>query len=182
MININTDRLVIRNFLINDWKALLEIVIDKEESEYAMYDYQFPTSEHEVKGIAEWFSKGNSFLAVQLLTNRKVIGYISLNGENDFERDFGYCFNSRYHGQGYATELCSAVINYAFNVLKISKITSGTATINLPSCRLLNRLGFVKIGESITSFRKTLEGTPIEFMGSLYLLEKDNWNKDKTNM
>jgi Acetyltransferases, including N-acetylases of ribosomal proteins len=160
MINIRTGRLEIRNFTIEDWKDLKEIVVDKEESEYAIYDHQFPTSDNDVRGIADWFSKDDNFLAVCEVTLSKVIGYISLNSdsENVKERNLGYCFHSAFHGKGYAIESCLATINYAFTTLNVECITSGTANLNHPSYKLLNKLGFVKTGESITSFRKPRMG------------------------
>lgn len=177
MINMKTSRLIIRNFIPDDWKDLQEIVIDKESSEYAIYDHQFPTSENEVKGITEWFANGDNFLAVYELSANKVIGYVALNGENDNEKDLGYCFHSAYQGKGYATEACTALINYAFDNLNVEMLTSGTANLNYSSCRLLSRLGFNKKGEGVASFRKTPGGNPIEFLGSSFLLEKDEWMK-----
>jgi RimJ/RimL family protein N-acetyltransferase len=182
MICLKTDRLEIRNFVIDDWKDLQEVAVDKESSEYANYDYQFPISDSEVKGITDWFSKGDNFFAVQLISNGKVIGYISLNGEDEAERDLGYCFNSVFHGHGYATESCIAVINYAFDTVNLQRITAGTANLNFPSCKLLDRLGFIKISECITSFRKTPDGNPIEFVGSSFLLEKNNWIKRRLDL
>jgi len=177
MIEIRTNRLMIRNFSLDDWKDLQEIVIDKEGSEYAVYDHQFPTSDEEVKSIIEWFSKSDNFLAVYELAVNKVIGYVSLNGENNKEMDLGYCFNSKFQGKGYATEACTAVIDYAFCELSTESIISGTANLNTPSCRLLKKLGFSKTGESVSSLRKTPEGDPIEFVGSSFLLKKDEWMK-----
>lgn len=177
MIAIKTDRLELRNFSIDDFRDLQEIIISKETSEYAIYDHEFPTSENEVKLITERFAKGDRFLAVCELTSNKVIGYVCLNGDNEEELDLGYCFNSVFKGEGYATEACIAVINYAFNNLHIERLSSGTANLNYPSCKLLIKLGFSKTSEYICSFRKTPEGNPIEFVGSTYLLEKDQWMK-----
>jgi len=178
MVELKTDRLVIRNFVYEDWKDLQEIALDKEASEYAVYDHPFPTSEQEVKGITEWFAKGDHFLAVQETAVNKVIGYIALNGGgNGSEMDLGYCFHSLYQGKGYATEACTAVIHYAFDILKAERLTSGTANLNYPSCRLLNRLGFRKTGEGTASFRKSPEGNPIEFVGAAFQLEKKDWVK-----
>jgi hypothetical protein len=42
---------------------------------------------------------------------------------------------------------------------------------------LINRLGFRKISECVCSLRKTPEGNPIEFVDSLFILEKDEWMK-----
>lgn len=177
MIDIKTSRIIIRNFSTDDWRDFQEILIYKESSEYAIYDYQFPTSDNEVKKMTDKFAKGNKFLAICNLTNKKVIGYICLNGEKNKELDLGYTFNPSYQGKGYATEACSAVINYAFNILRVEKLTIGTANLNYPSCRLINRLGFIKISECIRSFRKTPEGNPMEFVDSSFLLEKDEWMK-----
>ena len=91
--------------------------------------------------------------------------------------DLGYCFNSLYQGNGYATEACIAIINYAFNTLQVERLTGSTANLNYPSCKMLNRLGFSKTSERINSYIKTTEGNPIEFVDSLFLLEKDEWMK-----
>jgi len=177
MVNINTGRLIIRNFVQDDWKDLQDIIIDKESSEYAVYDYQFPTSENEVKGITGWFAQGDDFLAVCEIVSGRIIGYITINRGVNSERNFGYTFHSAYWKKGYATEACIAVINYTFNTMGEEKLSSGTANLNHPSYRLLEKLGFRKTGESTTSFRKTPEGKPIEFTGSSFLLEKDEWMK-----
>ena len=177
MLAIKTSRIVIRNFVINDWKDLQEIFINFKSSEYAIYDHHFPNSDDEVKEITERFANGNKFFAVCLLTHNKVMGYVCLNGEDDKELDIGYCFNDDYQGSGYATEACIAVTNYAFNTLHLERLTAGTAILNIPSCNLLDRLGFCKTSESNHSFAKTPEGNPIEFIGASFLLEKANWMK-----
>jgi ribosomal-protein-alanine N-acetyltransferase len=177
MINISTARMIIRNFTQDDWRDLQKIIIDKEASEYALYDYPFPTGEREAKELTNWFSQHDNFLAVYETTVKKVIGYIALNGDNREEYGLGYCLHSNYQAKGYAKEACFAVINYAFETLKANRLTSGTAVLNLPSCKLLARLGFRKVSESVTSFRKTAEGKAIEFTGAAFELLKDAWLK-----
>ena len=176
MIKIATARTVIRNFSPDDWHDLQRIITDKEASEYAIYDYPFPTSELEVREIAAWFSKNDNYLAVWETTIKNVIGYVALNGDSRVY-DLGYCLHSEYQNKGYAAETCTAVIDYAFKVLKAERLTGGTAVLNLPSCKLLAKLGFQKTGESITSFRKTAEGKDIEFTGASFELTNDVWLK-----
>lgn len=149
--------------------------MDKAASPYAVYDHRFPATENEVKTITDRFAKDPQFLAVCELAAQKVIGFISIYGENEKERNFGYTFHSAYWGKGYASEACAAVVEYAFNVLGIEKLHSGAANLNYPSVKLLLSLGFRKTGEEICSFWKTPEGKPIEFTGSYYLLEKDRY-------
>ena len=134
---ITTERLLIRNFATTDWKDLLEIAVDKASSQYAVYDHKFPTGKSEVKAITNWFAGGSQYLAVCELSTQKVIGFVCLSGENEKEKDIGYTFHSEYWGKGYGTEACTAAINYAFTVLNLERITSGTANLNYPSVRLL---------------------------------------------
>lgn len=174
MEKIRTRRLELRNFIPEDFRDLQEIIIDKESSAYAIYDHEFPIGDDAVKGITERFAKGDKFMAVWLPDEEKVIGFVCLNGE-DRKLDLGYCFNSKFGGQGYASEACRAVVSHAFNTLKVDSLESGTALLNEPSCRMLDRLGFKKTGEERLAFRKTSEGDPIEFTGGSFLLEKRAW-------
>ena len=173
--------MIIRNFKQDDWHDLLEVLVDKEASEYAIYDHPFPTGEREVKDITNWFSQGDSFLAVYEKTDKKVIGYIAINSEKRSEYNLGYCFLSSYQEKGYATEACVVIINYVFDTLKGEKFTTGTAVLNIPSCKLLTKLGFHKTGESISSLRKNAEGKAIEFIGASFELSKDAWLKTDYN-
>lgn len=175
MVRINTRRLVVRNFILDDWPDLLAIAIDKESSRYAAFDHSFPTAEDEVKGMAAFFAQGDDFLAVSELNSGRVIGYIALNEQGPGERNLGYSFHSAYQHKGYATEACIAAVNYAFTSMGAQRLTSGTANVNEPSLKLLARLGFHKLGENVTSFRSTPEGRPVEFTGCSFLIEKEDW-------
>jgi RimJ/RimL family protein N-acetyltransferase len=177
-----TDRLVIRNFSIDDWQDLQEMIIQYQASEYAIYDHKWPTSTEEIKGIAKWFADGDSYLAVCLKNTRKLIGFVSTNQnkkEGSLDVSLGYCFNFNYHGKGYATESCQALIDYAFEQLGADRIVTGTAAANHPSCQLLKRLGLKKTGESTGSFWNTPDGKPIEFLGFSFALLKDEWLKHR---
>jgi ribosomal-protein-alanine N-acetyltransferase len=182
MINLETERLVIRNLLAEDWQRLLEIAIQAETSEYWAYDYPWPTTEEEIKRIASDLAGNDGFIAVCLKSTAEFIGFISLtrNEQADgVEYDLGYRFHAAYHGRGYATEGCRAVLDYAFDALAADRVTSGTAEANLPSRRLQHRLGFRKTGESVVSFRNTPEGEPIEFVGYSFEITREEWQKRK---
>jgi RimJ/RimL family protein N-acetyltransferase len=178
LITIDAERLLLRNFHSDDAESLREMIVQKESSEYAIYDYEWPTFEDKIKGIVNWFASEDHYIAVCLKETGKLIGYICLNPAQVTDSrvfDLGYCFNSDYHGQGYATEACKAVIEYAFSNLEAESLTCGTAAKNTPSCRLIDRLGFKKVGEETISFRKTPDGKPIEFTGYWFTLSKDSW-------
>ena len=174
---------MIRNFHSDDWEALHTMILQYQASEYAAYDQPWPTSAEEIKGVTSWFASGDNFLAVCLQDTGQLIGFVALNpeeGDGSGEYNLGYVFNSNYYGQGYATEACQAMLDQAFGPLQASGVISGTAAVNRNSCRLLERLGFRKTGENISSFKAGEDGRPIEFLGYLYALSKDDWARRET--
>ena len=176
MINLETDRLVLRNFKPDDWEALYEMISQYEASEVAAYDQQWPTEAEDIKGVTEWFAGGDSFLAVCLRDSDQFIGLVSLNPEEKKGvYNIGYIFNASYHRHGYATEACRAALEHVFDTLLAESVVTGTAAANQASCRLLERLGFQKTEEKIGSFKNDADGKRIEFLGYTYYLPRENW-------
>ncbi len=173
MIELETERLSIRNFKADDWQDLAELAMKYEETELAKYDEgPWPNNLEEYKRIVQNFAKADDFLAVVLKENDKLIGLVVKTKKGEKEYEFGFNFHTDFQGKGYATESCKAVLEYLFEVLDAVLITAGTAKINKPSNRLLTRLGFNLVGDKIISFRKDEEGKPIEFVGVDYSLSR----------
>ena len=150
MINLQTNRLIIRNFNPDDWQDLQDVVVQYQASEWAKYEDPWPTSTEEVKGLAKFFASGDHFLAVSLKDTGKLIGLIAIGQrEEQVEQvhNLGYVFHPGYSGQGYATEGCRAVMAYLFEQLGIAAILTGTRPENTPSVQLLERLGIQPIGQ-----------------------------------
>jgi [ribosomal protein S5]-alanine N-acetyltransferase len=175
---LKTARLMLRNFKSDDWEALHELTNQYEASAFAAYDHQWPTAPEEIKKITYWFAGNDSYLAVCLKDTDRLIGLVTLNPdqqENCQEFNLGYIFNFNYHGKGYATEACRAVVDYAFQKLQARRVVTGTAAVNHASCRLLEKLGFRRIAESTSSFRNTQAGQPIMFLGYTYAISRAEW-------
>jgi RimJ/RimL family protein N-acetyltransferase len=178
MTQLETERLVIRDFHTTDWQALHEMIVQYRSSEFAAYDQPWPTAPEEIKKITEWFASADSYVAVCLKETDRFIGFVSLTPEpSDDQKVFnlGYVFNFDYHGHGYATEACRAVLGHAFDSRQAHRVVTGTAEANKASCRLLQRLGFHKTSESTGSFRQRSDGTPIPFVGYTFELSRDAW-------
>jgi RimJ/RimL family protein N-acetyltransferase len=175
---IETERLLLRNFRVSDWETLYEIIMRYETSEFAAYDQQWPTSLEAIKQITEWFASGDSYLAVCLKASGRLVGFVALNQETQEEPrafNLGYIFHFDYHGKGYASEACRAVLAHAFDQLQAYSVVTGTAAVNRASCRLLERLGFKKVAEGTGSFRSTPDGKPLQFVGYTFELSRDEW-------
>jgi [ribosomal protein S5]-alanine N-acetyltransferase len=178
MTQLQTARLVVRNFLMSDCDALRAMIIQFQASQYAAFDHAWPTSPDEIRHVTAWFARGDSFLAVCLKDTGQFIGYIALSqepAEDGRVYNLGYCFAAEYHGQGYASEACRAVLGHAFDDLQAHAVVAGTAAANLPSRRLLQRLGFKKTAEMMTSFSNAADGTALEFLGYSFILSRDDW-------
>lgn len=87
---------------------------------------------------------------VAVVLDGVVIGTVSLDVVDGMgqpgmpprtEARLGYIFDPAYAGNGYATEAVTAMVAYAFERLGVRRITAGCFAGNLPSVRLLERIG-----------------------------------------
>ena len=158
-----TLQLVLRRFVTSDFQDFKELIRDKQASEYAIYDDQFPTDEENLRNVLLYFAGTDEFFAVELKSENKVIGFISLNYTDNSTRNLGYCIHTNYQGNGYAKEAISEILSYAKYNLKLHRLISGTAKANIPSVELLKSTGFSIAGESMASFVNDERGNPLEF-------------------
>ncbi len=168
---LKTERLLIRKIVFDDWISIKRIWDDFRMSEYAQYDIPHKSEDEDIKRqISKWenANNGEKHLFFVVCLGEEVIGYIDFHSITD-GYDSGYCFDSAYHGKGYAMESYKALIEY-LSKKGIKKLTAGTAINNIPSVRLLNSLGFKQIGEEKVSFYKDEDGNDIYFDGGLFEL------------
>ena len=155
MHTITTARLTLRRVIASDWPALKRIWEDEQSGPYARYDAPVDTGEDAVRArTAKWAAMAESddhrFYAV--LLGEIMIGYIAMNAR-PYGYETGYCFDSHYHGRGYAKEAMKAVLNELVPEAPL-RITAGTALINAPSIGLLLSVGFTQTGTEAVSFRE----------------------------
>lgn len=65
------------------------------------------------------------------------------------EIDLGYLIGKAYRGKGYAREACRAVLEYGTKVLELPRISAYIEEENIPSLRLIEKLGFRREREFI---------------------------------
>ena len=149
--DLNTDRLHIRNLCENDWMDMKRLFIDFNHSKYAAYDRQLPVEDTEVKALTKQFADSDLFFAIYLRNENQMIGYVCFHKEKK-AYDLGYCFHSAFHSNGYAYESTRALIAYFVKEYGVKTFVAGTAIDNKPSCRLLEKLGFVCASTESVSF------------------------------
>ena len=176
---VETERLVIRAFVHEDWPAVLELAKDISSSDAAKYDHAWPTSEEGCKGAAGYFAKrkGSSW-AVCLKADKKLIGYISFNDINeDKQLDFGHVFNRKLNRDDYDAEAIGRMMDHAFTHLDIESIDCKNAEEWTVQVAPLKKLGLTVIGRGKGSFHKNPDGTPIEFTGLRMGITKEEWQR-----
>lgn len=74
--------------------------------------------------------------------SKEFVGFLSLGLHHDgFSHEVSYQLLPEWWGNGYGIDAVKAVLDYAFDVLRLPKIIAETQTSNLPSRKLLERAG-----------------------------------------
>ncbi len=137
---IETERLILRRYTIDDLQDLFEYLSDEKVVKYEPYK---PMNIEEVKGNLDWRISTDEMIAVELKKTHKMIGNVYL-GKRDFNTlEIGYVFNKNYWRNGYAKESCKALIDNAFSE-GIHRIFAECDPKNPNSWKLLEKLGFQK--------------------------------------
>ena len=160
---LETERLVIRNFRKSDWKDLHEYL---SLSDTYIFEPGDPVSVAQAKQLAKDRSEGDSFLAVVLKTENKMVGhlYFSLVEPADFRTwELGYIFNPVYRNRGYCTEASRSVIDFGFRELAAHRIVAFCDPRNEASWRVLEKLRMKREGHfrQKAFFRRDGSGAPL---------------------
>ncbi|MCB9994248.1 MAG: GNAT family N-acetyltransferase [Hyphomicrobiaceae bacterium] len=152
---IETERLVLRPFTLDDLNEFAAINADPDVMRF------FPstlTRAQSMEAIERYLGKlaadGYSFLAAELETTGELAGVIGISRIDETLRDViagrpevevGWRLRKDLWGQGLATEGAAACIDYGFEALGLSEIVALTTTGNLPSRRVMQKLGMVHV-------------------------------------
>lgn len=110
----------------------------KEEEEYQRVYIQ---NMYGFYGYGMWLVKEKG---TDLLIGRAGLEHRELNGE--FELELGYAIAVPYQRQGYALEVCRAILDYAWENLGYEQVNCLIEPENTASLGLVKKLGFTKKG------------------------------------
>ena len=150
---LKTLRLYIRDLREEDWIQMKSLFIDFNDSKYAAYDRPLPTEDAEIEALTKQFVENSLFFAIHLLDKNQMIGYVCFHKDEE-KYDLGFCFHSTFHSNGYAYESTKALIDYFVQEYNVTTFTAGTAIDNVPSCKLLEKLGFECVSTEEISFNE----------------------------
>ena len=133
-----TERLILREFQPTDLLDLQEIFGDAETMKFCEPAYDLAKTE---KFLQDFCIAQKGALAASLRGTGKVIAYLLFHEIEPEIYEIGWWVNRGFWRQGFAKEACSALINQAFDQLKIHKIVAETLDPT-GSGRLAEQLGF----------------------------------------
>ena len=147
-----TKRLILRSWKPDDLPLFAEMNRDTRVMRYfpsALTDEQTESFYYRIQ--SEFERNGWGLYAVELKSNGNFIGYVGLH-EIGFDSDFtpgveiGWRLAADHHNQGLATEAAKEVLKLA-KQKGLPRLYSFTAKVNIPSERVMQKIGMTKVGE-----------------------------------
>jgi ribosomal-protein-alanine N-acetyltransferase len=148
---LKTPRLILRGVgdKKTDLKDMIEGANNLEVSKWLLsvpYPYKKEDALFWIKHCKKGYKdkKGKSYeFAIELKEEKKYIGGFGLSKIDKYQgtATIGYWMNSKYHGKGYGSEALNAILNFAFNKLKLRRINAGVFVGNPSSGKLLEKFG-----------------------------------------
>lgn len=146
-LTIETERLILRPFCLEDIASSYAMNLDAEVSQYTGDGGIVSRAEIERRikedVLGDYKKHGFGRLAVELKGENNFIGFAGLKYLEDMDAvDLGYRFMKQYWGKGIATEAGKACIQLGFQTLELKKMIAMVLPENLASIGVLKKLSF----------------------------------------
>ena len=148
---IETERLLLREFLPSDAEAYFEMDKNPEVHKY-LWQKPYVKIEEVHENITmvrqQYLDNKIGRFSTILKETGELIGWTGIkyvtghveNGNTNFY-DYGYRLNEKFWNKGYATEASKAWLDYGFNEMKINKMNAYTHYENGASNHILQKIG-----------------------------------------
>lgn len=149
---LETARLRMRDFVAEDWPAVQAYQSDPL---YLRYNHWTERTEADVRNFVEMFidhqrahPRTKFQLALVLKAEGRLVGNCDIRIENVEQREasIGYELDSRYWGQGLATEAAQRIVRFGFEPLKLHRIWAQCVAVNVGSAHVLHKIGMKQEG------------------------------------
>jgi len=184
---IETERLILRPFELNDYKDVFEYLEYPEPN--CFISMKLNSLEDALNEMKNRINETENYFAIVLKEENKVIGEIEVYPEIDPHSPYidekpdtyspCWMLNKKYHHKGYAFEAVSQIFDYLFNEKESRRIYIFTEDYNIPCQHLCEKLGMRKEGlfKEFISFIKNEDGTKKYENTYQYAILKSEWKK-----
>jgi RimJ/RimL family protein N-acetyltransferase len=148
---LETERLILREFMPDDWEAVQRYACDPEVTRFMPWG---PNTEDQTREFvrrvidsAQANPRVEFGLAVALKTDGQLIGacHAGITHEH-MQACIGYVYHKDWWGQGYATEAARALVRFGFEQLGLHRIYASCDAENIGSARVLEKAGMRQEG------------------------------------
>lgn len=169
---IETSRLALRPFTMEDLQSWHQILSDPETMQY----YPRPFDIEKTKSWIQWnldnYSQyGFGLWAVILKETKEFIGDCGMTMQNihgKMSPEIGYHIDKRFWRKGYATEAARACLKYAFEHTEFDEIYSYQKYTNIPSRKTAERMGMTfreEYADQVNTKTSVYSITRMEYVG-----------------
>lgn len=152
-VSLKTERLILRNWRESDFEAFCNMGADPEVMRYfpsTLTQEESLVVANKIKSYIE--ERGWGFWALEIPGQCDFIGFTGLHIPKDDLPcspcvEVGWRLSKQFWGKGYATEAATASLQYGFSELHLSEIVAFTAATNVPSMKVMQRLGMQNTGK-----------------------------------
>ena len=164
---LETERLILREWEDRDRTTYASFVGDPEVRRYYVETLSREQSDAMIDRFIAFLERdGFGLLAVERKSDGALIGDVGIvpvdmpiRGNPPVE--IGWLLGKDYWGQGYAPEAARAWMDHAFGALGLSEIVAWTSVANLPSQRVMQKLGMTRDPADDFLHPKVPEGHPL---------------------
>lgn len=152
MTTLETERLVLRDFVITDWDTLNTMLSDPQVTQYmhfALWNEEkrrawLEKMVQDAQNVQEAHRTAHNW-AITLRSNGTLVGWLYIGG-TEGECGCGYALNRPFWGHGYMTEALRAAFSYEFHVLGTRRIVAECETQNIASARVMQKCDMTYVG------------------------------------
>lgn len=173
---LDTARLILRDYTLEDFEALFEILSDAETMQHYPKPYDAEMTKHWIEWNIQNYQKyGFGIWAVILKETGEFIGDCGITMQNIDGKllpEIGYHIRRDMQNKGYATEAAAGCIRYGFEQLDFDSLYSYMKYTNEASARVA-----VKNGMKFIRKYADKENT----FTNVYCINREDWENERTD-
>ncbi|MEM7290327.1 MAG: GNAT family N-acetyltransferase [Pseudomonadota bacterium] len=148
---LETERLLMREWRESDLEMVAEIYADEETARYiGGTKPRWQAWRQMAAYIGHWQLRGFGFWVLEEKDSLNTIGYCGLWAPESWpENEVGYGLLPKFQGKGYVSEAAIESLKYAYSVLNWTTAISFIDANNIASQRVAERMGAIKEGSSL---------------------------------
>lgn len=150
-LEIQTERLLLRDYVPEDWQAAHRYAHRPENIEFMIWGPNTPDQTREFiqkcMGQQRQDPRRDFELAVVLRETQEVIGGcgMRIHTENPKRGDLGYILHADYWSQGYTTEAALGLIDYFMRAYDLEEVQATCDVRNIASQRVMEKCGLRRV-------------------------------------